>query len=237
MKHGCQNLLSQCARDRRILLSSGWLNDGIICAAQRLLAEQTKGKVLGLQSTQFCKKPKSRFKQIPPRLPFIQVLHINGNHWIMVSNIDPRTNDNECMDVCIYDSMQSNSISQSLKKMICSFVKASDDFLNFQIVNVAGQTNTNDCGVYALAYTAKKIFSCNRSIYRYRSEFVCAYICDRPGGFQRCYACVHQICGKYGSTEEHSSVNPRVYQSVPNTDMVHSESNIYCYRPAAPSNL
>ena len=76
----------------------------------------------------------------------------------MVSNIDPRTNDNECMDVCIYDCMQSNSISQSLKKMICSFVKASDDFLNFQIVNVAGQTNTNDCGVYALAYTAKIFF-------------------------------------------------------------------------------
>ena len=59
------------------------------------------------------------------------------------------------MDVCIYDSMQSNSISQSLKKMICSFVKASDDFVNFQIVNVAGQTNTNDCGVFALAYATE----------------------------------------------------------------------------------
>ena len=33
-------------------------------------------------------KPKSLFLSVPPSLPFIQILRVDGCHWITVSNID-----------------------------------------------------------------------------------------------------------------------------------------------------
>ena len=38
-------------------------------------------------ATRTTSKPKS-FLSVPPSLPFIQILHVDGCHWITVSNID-----------------------------------------------------------------------------------------------------------------------------------------------------
>ncbi len=42
-------------------------------------------------------------------------------------------------------------VRSSLKKMICSFYKSDAKYINFDVVNVEGQNNSHDCGVYALA--------------------------------------------------------------------------------------
>ena len=83
---------------------------------------------------QLCKT----FRSLPIG-PFIQILHINRNHWVTVSNI--------------YDSSGTPSISPLTVRMICSFFKplASIHSVRFQIMNVKIQTNSNDCGLYVIA--------------------------------------------------------------------------------------
>lgn len=102
--------------DRAILRSKQWLNDGILQEAQSLLRELTEGKVVGWQSTQCCKKY-ALFKPIPSQTPYVQVLHLNGNHWLLVSNIDPRMEKWGCKNnsVEVYDSLRPTNVSNILK--------------------------------------------------------------------------------------------------------------------------
>ena len=75
--------------DLAILASTdGWITDSIIMAVQVLLKKQSDGRVFGWQSPQMYK----RKDPLPQNVPFIQVLHVNGNHWIItVSNIRPKS--------------------------------------------------------------------------------------------------------------------------------------------------
>ena len=137
-------------RDKEILESTGWLNDAIIFAAQSLLAIQTKGIFSGFQSTQLCKK-EALFKPVPPGA-FIQILHIAGCHWAVASNIDVQSAGGSHNDtVGIYDSGRPSNVTKKATKMICSFFKCSSDALHFDLINVETQTNTHDCGVFAVA--------------------------------------------------------------------------------------
>lgn len=74
--------------DRHVLLSTQWLNDNIISAAQELLKLSVPDglEIGGLQSPQCGRHLK--FKPVVPREKYIQVLHVDDNHWITVSNID-----------------------------------------------------------------------------------------------------------------------------------------------------
>lgn len=135
--------------DKAVLESVQWLNDNIIFAAQSLLHKQTKGKVFGWQSTQ-CQKREGLFHPIPSRSSFVQLLHVAASHWVVASNIDIRGG-YYSDTVCIYDSERSLSISSSTKRIICSFVKVVSDAIRFDLINVQGQPNSYDCGVFALA--------------------------------------------------------------------------------------
>ena len=73
--------------DKDILQSDKWLNDNIVHAAQLLLSQQSKGKITGWQHTQCAK---TRFKALPRRSTFIQILHVSNCHWILVSNVNPK---------------------------------------------------------------------------------------------------------------------------------------------------
>ena len=74
-------------RDKAILQSTCWLNDGIILAAQKLLEAQTRGKVFGWQSTQLSKR-KGLFVVVPRCSPFVQILHVGKCHWLTTSNVN-----------------------------------------------------------------------------------------------------------------------------------------------------
>lgn len=137
-------------RDREILVSTQWINDAIIFAAQSLLASETKGKIFGFQSTQLSKKG-ATFKPVPPGA-FIQILHIAQCHWAVVSNIDVKAVGGSHNDVVgIYDSGSSSKVTTEVKETICSFFKCSSDDLYFDLINVEKQKNSHDCGVFAVA--------------------------------------------------------------------------------------
>ena len=80
----------------------------------------------------------------------MQILHVCNCHWILVSNVH-QINGCSLNSVGIYDSNRMLSVSETLKKEICSFVKPICAFYAFDIMDIQTQTNSSDCGLFALA--------------------------------------------------------------------------------------
>ncbi len=96
-------------------------------------------------------KKEGIFSPVPPRKPFIQVIHADECHWITVSNINVSTKSEFSDAVVIYDSSHYPSVSISTKKAICSLVQPKSDVLLFDVANCMSQTNGSDCGLHAIA--------------------------------------------------------------------------------------
>ena len=109
--------------------------------------------VKGLQDTLL----QQNFSWDIPTSEFVQVLHVNGNHWITISNIGVSDN-----SVNVYDSLY-NGITQTTKEIIAKYVHKEKVKIN--IINVQQQENDSDCGVFAIAFEKyiarrKKILPC-----------------------------------------------------------------------------
>ena len=174
--------LSLYIQDRTILQTSGsWLNDNLIYAAQMLLNNQSKIK--GFQSTQFGKK--LAFPTIPPYMKYIQILHVDGNHWNVVSNIQSDggvfTN-----SVCIYDSLYMH-VALDTKKQICSFVRPKNNEFTFDIANTQHQTNSSDCGLFAIAFATELVHSQSPVLCEFNTSMMRNHllICLQNGVFTR----------------------------------------------------
>ena len=91
----------------------------------------------------------SQFKPIKGRKAFIQILNVNNNHWVTVSN---KVGDLVFTDnVYVYDSLQHTRIAMTIKKQVCTFFKSTESYIFFIIVDMKRQSNTYDCGVFAIA--------------------------------------------------------------------------------------
>ena len=77
----------------------------------------------------------------------VQILHVNGNHWITVSTMDPGS------DVTIYDSLHF-TLHQSTKSLLAQSIRTSKKYITVRLVNTNRQAGENDCGVFATAYCA-----------------------------------------------------------------------------------
>lgn len=157
-------------RDKRIIESSfEWLTDSIICAAQFLLKQQSKQKISGWMNTQLVKR-KQLFLPVPPNARFIQILHVDGSHWITVSNIDIN-NDSVYSDaVTIYDSGFPANVAVITKKAICSIMKPKADMLRFDLANLQVQPNGSDCGLFAIASATELVHGCDPVLCHWDNE-------------------------------------------------------------------
>ncbi len=135
--------------DKEILESTGWLNDRIINASQKMLQLQAT-HIKGWQSTLY-QQNSAKFELIDKEEDFVQIVHVRNNHWITVSNIGC-----DVSVVNIYDSY-ANSVSIQTKKDICSFWRSSMNFATFRLVNFQRQLNTKDCGLFAIAVAAELV--------------------------------------------------------------------------------
>ena len=141
-----------------------WLNDNIISVAQHLMKEQSQGRIHGWSSTQCSKRSiRGKFPLVPPNSAFIQILQVSECHWITVSNIDANGSNDAVVShsfnaVRIYDSGVGLSIAPSTQQDICQFWKPYPDKIHFDIMNVLPQSNSYDCGVYAIAYASELLF-------------------------------------------------------------------------------
>ena len=95
--------------DRTTLLDdSEWLNDNHIACAQNLLKELLP-EFCGLES--MIKQQARALK--PLLLQGLQILHIDGNHWVSASTVNFPHEADIVADVVLYDSMYSTINSQT----------------------------------------------------------------------------------------------------------------------------
>ena len=104
-------------------LENGWLTDEHMLKA---LKKDYPG-VYGLQDTLL----QQNFSWDIPYSEFVQVLYVNGNHWLTISNIGVSD-----QNVNVYDSLH-NGINQTTKELIAKYVHK--DKVKINIINVQQQ--------------------------------------------------------------------------------------------------
>ena len=100
--------------------------------------------------TPMCKKTK--VEESPSKMPICPYLHVDGCHWIVISNVRPENGVvGLCLDatvIHVYDSRQRRNIACGLPETVCSFLVPPVEAV---MINIEGQRNTFDCGVLAIA--------------------------------------------------------------------------------------
>ena len=127
--------------DRKTIVSTEWLDDKIITAAQ-LLIKQQYPRMVGLQPPVL-----QQTLTFPVyRGEFVQLLNIRDTHWCVVTNVG-------CEEgvVKVYDSMY-DSVSDVTSRTIASLVFSTAPKLTIKVMDMEKQTNTADCGVLSIAY-------------------------------------------------------------------------------------
>ncbi|KAL8570750.1 hypothetical protein ACOMHN_006900 [Nucella lapillus] len=118
-----------------------WLNDNHMSAASRSLRALFPD-VEGLQDTVL----QQNFSFDLPTSEYAQILHVGDNHWIAISSIDQASD-----TVAVYDSLRSKP-SKTTTNLIAQYNHSPAQKLSINVMNVQAQTNSHDCGVYALGF-------------------------------------------------------------------------------------
>lgn len=135
--------------DFEIILSSksqdNWLNDTIINYAQNCLRSQFK--LPGLYDTSL-----GPYLTYPKAQSFYQIMH-DANHWILISTVN-------CQVPCVqvYNSLYHGQLSPSIQKQTAAILRTEVNKIIFSIQCVQQQPNTNDCGVFAIAFLVELLF-------------------------------------------------------------------------------
>ena len=93
----------------------------------------------------------------------VQILHVNGNHWLTVSTMDPG------FDVTVYDSMHF-MMHESTKSLLAQLLKTTKKQLSVCFANTNKQAGFNDCGVFAAVYCTALVHGDNPSSYVYEQK-------------------------------------------------------------------
>ena len=131
--------LSLFFSDKKDIESGDWISDAVINAAQRLLHNQFP-YYDGFQSSLLVQTHKADII----RGKSIQILHVNRNHWVCVA-----VNDSKDV-ISLYDSLYTN-IPLTLVDCVIVFIHSSAQVLTFRNLQMQKQTNSSDCGVFAIA--------------------------------------------------------------------------------------
>ena len=106
-----------------------------------LIKRQACQEISGYHSPQLGKN--YMFPKTPS--PFIQILHVKRNHWVVASSVNC-----EPGIVNIYDSLFSN-IDLDTACQVASLVRHNKNNIHLQSINIQRQPNSRDCGLFAVA--------------------------------------------------------------------------------------
>ena len=139
-----RNFTSMRDEDMAEILAGHDLSDEHMNAGQALLKEKFGHRIAGFQHTAVSAAPNCIDHYGGG--DFIQVLHVGGSHWVLVSNI-------ECAEgqVCVYDSLN-RKISSEVAAAICRMVGGMADNIKVNMPESQYQDFSNDCGLFTLAY-------------------------------------------------------------------------------------
>lgn len=131
--------------DMTTILGTHWLSDQIINFTQNVLRSVTQ--VQGLYDTSL-----GPHLAYPRADRFYQLLH-DRNHWVLISTV-------ECQPshVKLFDSLYDGRISKYLQKQTAAIMRTSTPEVIFSVQNVQQQPNSNDCGVFSIAFLVELLF-------------------------------------------------------------------------------
>lgn len=92
------------------------------------------------------------FRPLEKGRPFIQILHVNGNHWITSTNAGCKAG-----EVKIYDSAVNSYITLRAKQQICSFLLPMENTVKFNLVNMQLQPDYVSCGLFSIAVATELV--------------------------------------------------------------------------------
>ena len=78
---------------------------------------------------------------------FVQILHTGSPHWLCVSNFGCKKG-----EINYFDSLYGGVIANHVQKQIAKMLQEDSDHLTVHVKPVQQQTNTVDCGVFAIAF-------------------------------------------------------------------------------------
>ena len=140
--------------DRQVLSDGKWLYGTHLSAVQFILKEQFP-QVNGLEDTALVLRKDHTI------LPgSVQVLHVNGNHWLTVSTLD-----SSC-DITIYDSLHF-TLTEDTKAQLAKLLKSKKETIIVKFASTNKQAGTDDCGVFAAAYSTTLVHGQDPSCYVY----------------------------------------------------------------------
>lgn len=147
--------------DRQCILPNQWLNDKIINVAQKLL-KRSHPEVNGLQKTYLGETLTYTIE----RGKFVQILHINGNHWITISNVFSQRNE----IISVYDSFSSIDLPVKAKEQIAALICCPDKYFLLEFQSVSKQRGGSDCGLFSIAFATAICFKINPVAVDFKQE-------------------------------------------------------------------
>ena len=95
---------------------------------------------------------------------YIQVLHTGADHWvtIQISSYDDEVN--------VYDSLVATHPTYHVLKQIAAILHSSAHEINLKLEKVQFQTNSVDCGVYAIAFITDLCHNRDPACFKYASS-------------------------------------------------------------------
>ena len=132
-----------CTEDWKLLQSKSWINDKLINCGMELL----KLRYPHIKGLQDCTLSDTlNFESIDGE--FVQILNCDRKNWICVSTVGCQPG-----KVNVFDSMRIGEIPLSTKEAIASLLGTTRKSISL-IVDVQQQSNSYDCGLFALAYAS-----------------------------------------------------------------------------------
>ncbi len=130
------------------VLGGDMLTDEAINLAQNILHKEF-AEIGGLEDTSL--GPAMNFSVNRGR--FVQILHNMACHWVCISNIG-------CPPgvIRLYDSLNGGAVQPAIRKQLAAIVYEQDPEIRVEIEPVQKQTNSTDCGVYAIAFATSLLY-------------------------------------------------------------------------------
>ena len=84
---------------------------------------------------------------------FVQILHNNRVHWVAISTHNCKNG-----EVNYYYTLFSGRINDFVKQQVCTLMQADEDVLKINVMPVQQETNSVDCGIFAIAFLTCILF-------------------------------------------------------------------------------
>ena len=81
--------------------------------------------------------------------PFLQILHVDSNHWVVVSTLQSAPG-----SVSVYDSLSSNRLSPATREAVTRLLHRQGQEVSICCQDVQQQSGGDDCGLFAIAFSA-----------------------------------------------------------------------------------